>query len=101
VFILFCSGCGGGLGGLAVVSFLLWCLLDRTRSISGSVRVLLGGGGAPVLELPKIWFFVGVLVLWSGVVGVGSSGYGVGDDCWCCGEVVVVVGGDEVAVDVA
>jgi hypothetical protein len=32
---------------------------------------------------------------------LASPGSGFGDDCWCCGEVVVVVGGDEVAVDVA
>jgi hypothetical protein len=32
---------------------------------------------------------------------LASPGSGFGDDCWCCDEVVVVVGGDEVAVDVA
>ena len=30
-----------------------------------------------------------------------SPGSGFGDDCWCCGDVVVVVGGDDVVVDVA
>jgi hypothetical protein len=30
---------------------------------------------------------------------VPASGFG--DDSWCCGEVVVVVGGDEVAVNAA
>ncbi|KAK2377717.1 hypothetical protein QL285_078364 [Trifolium repens] len=30
---------------------------------------------------------------------LASSGSGFGDDCWCCGE--VVVGADEVAVDIA
>jgi hypothetical protein len=54
-----------------MVSFLLWCLLRCTHSISGSVHVLLGGGGAPVLALPEIWFFVGVLVLRFCVAGVG------------------------------
>jgi hypothetical protein len=62
-----------------VVSFLLWCLLERTRSISGSVRVLFGGG-APVLAPPEIWFFAGVLVLWFGVVGVGVLVTGL----FCC-----------------
>jgi hypothetical protein len=35
------------------------------------------------------------------VFGFGIARSDFGDDCWCCGEVVVVVGGDEVTVDVA
>jgi hypothetical protein len=42
----------GGLGGLAVGSFLFWCLSDRMHFVSSSVRVLLvRGGGALVLAL--------------------------------------------------
>ncbi|MCI25892.1 hypothetical protein A2U01_0047083, partial [Trifolium medium] len=33
------------------------------------------------------------------VLDLAPPGSGLGDDSWCCGEVVVVDGGDEVAVD--
>jgi hypothetical protein len=35
-----------------------------------------------------------------GCSDLASSGSSFGDDCWCYSEAVVVVGGDEAAVDV-
>lgn len=63
--------------------------------------MLTSGGGELLFQLCLNLVSLGVVdVRCDWLSDLAPLGSGLGDDCWCYGEVVmVVIGGDEVAVD--